>query len=312
MKHRSPSRSGFTLIELLVVVAIIGVLIGLLLPAVQKVREAANRLRCANNLKQIALACHNFHDAQGMLPPQHGWTGNNFGAFGTLFFHILPYVEQNALYQKAKISVNDTQTYPAPTYTRLAGTYDSRNSLGSEVISIYQCMSDPGKDEGPSGWGWARGSYAGNFQVLGNGTPSGPTCSDPAGNSPSWRGIAYLPTSISDGTSNTLLLAEKYASCNSPYPSYWTGGNMWARWDCLDYWQPTFAAYTTGPSSKFQVQPTPHNSPACNPMVAQTSHAGAMNVAFADGSVRSLAATITGTTWWQLCTPNGGEALGDY
>src|SRR5262245_51510144 len=128
----SERRSGFTLIELLVVVAIIAIIMGLLLPAVQKVREAGARTTSANNLKQIGIALHNFNGDKGQLPPMCGWVpklsaGDRWaagGAFGTAFFHLLPYMEQNTLYQKgakAETSVPVLATNYSVTSTSPAG-----------------------------------------------------------------------------------------------------------------------------------------------------------------------------------------------
>jgi prepilin-type N-terminal cleavage/methylation domain-containing protein/prepilin-type processing-associated H-X9-DG protein len=307
MRHKH--RHGFTLIELLVVIAIIAVVIGLLLPAVQKVREAAARIRCCNNLHQIGLACHNFHDANNKLPPGLGWfpgpqpppTGTR-GAFGTTAFHLLPYLEQQSLYQYAFDGSN----------------YDVRTSdVHSHRINVYVCPSDPSAEDGtvtddqlPQFEGganpWGAGCYAVNVQVFSTTQPDG-TLEDPPLGPWGARTLANFP----DGTSNTILFAEKYARCTN---GLFNGGSYWGYG--LGGHGPKVPAFGIsiwgpqgiGPASKFQVRPSPGS---CDPTRTATAHSGGMNVVLADGSVRSLSPAINGATWWALCTPAGGEVLGN-
>ncbi len=319
-------RRGFTLIELLVVIAIIAVLIGLLLPAVQKVREAASRIKCDNNLKQLGLAAHNYHDTIGHLPPGIGYNPpTSYGAFGTYQFHLLPYVEEGDLYRSALGVV----PFPPPTGPT-AVYYPGNNNVYSKRVKVFLCPSDPsvGADGVVMIDGVPFGAlcYAGNAMVNAiNDLSTIPYKTDP-------QGKTRFPD-ITDGLTNTILHAEKYARCTNTYmaPAFRDGGCAWAYSTTpLFSWQPPplnppgkpffpgfcIAALVArgapdaiGPGSKFQSQPTPFLG-NCDPTRAATAHAGGIQVGLADGSVRTLAPTISGGTWWAAVTPSAGEVLG--
>lgn len=298
-------RRGFTLIELLVVIAIIAILIGLLLPAVQKVREAANRIKCGNNLKQVGLAAHMHHDLHDRLPPGMGFTPlAESGVWGSHFFHLLPYLDQNNLYRLALGPVQ-FPTGPITIY------FPGNNSVYTKSVRTFICPSDPSVGPGGlvtlNGISWGASCYAANSQVF------APVRGDP-------QGKARI-ADITDGSSNTIFYAEKHARCASASMAL-DGGSLWAYCSTrlLDLPPPmnpppklfqssfAIAGYpnATGSGSKFQFQPTPGN---CDPTRTATAHA-AMLVCLADGSVRTLAPTMSGDTWWAAVTPSAGEVPG--
>jgi prepilin-type N-terminal cleavage/methylation domain-containing protein/prepilin-type processing-associated H-X9-DG protein len=301
----SPSgrRRGFTLIELLVVIAIIAILIGLLLPAVQKVREAAARMKCQNNIKQNALACHSYNDANGKLPP--AW-----GAAGTVAWFNMPYMEQDNVYRLCNGNVNN--------YFSVSGG----NTYGSNVIMKAElCPSDAsGPDEGLWARGalaneignWGFGNYGVNFQVFGN-----PDMGDNAGAN---MATGFQINTISDGTSNTIFYAEKYRRCGGN-GSLWGHGSWNVPWMAMfaygnragtaGYGSNSSPAGAVGPGSKFLVKPDPWGS-ACNPSYAASPHMGGINVGFGDGSVRFLSSGVDANTWWALCTATSGDIPGNY
>ena len=343
------SRRGFTLIELLVVIAIIAILIGLLLPAVQKVREAAARASCTNNLKQMGLAVHNMHDSQGSLPPTAGiWptvttaTAGGTINYGPIHFYLLPYIEQGNIWNASAY----TQTVDGVSVT----THVSNNPFNgdttkpgvqSSVIKAYICPSDPSYTT-EAGNNFAFACYAANALAFSKQTYNGASRADymncyVTGPDPGTVdviddtyslciGNKHIPTDFPDGTSNVIFFTEKYARCGPPTSANpgadgFTGSTQWAN-RFSTYSAPWIGFYPTGnnPSAQtpinygangyFQVQPNPWNSTACISTVASTSHTAGILACLGDGSVRLCAKSMSPQTWWMAIVPDDGNVLG--
>jgi prepilin-type N-terminal cleavage/methylation domain-containing protein len=338
MIHPRPvSRSGFTLIELLVVIAIIALLIGLLLPAVQKVREAAARARCINNVKQTALAVHSYHDVYLVVPNLQNWYTTDpalnpanwnadttcvDGAMGTWMYHILPFVEQSPLFQQMFINSKTNIGNNSP-----SNLYPPYTTYATQVLSLYMCPSDPslmngGLQQSNGATSFGSTSYAANVMVL---RPIRPQS---------------ILNAMPDGTTNTVMIAERYMNCalndpfvnqsldfyDSPAWSYlwpmsgsatgtpgfgWYTANLTANWRVSGGFQTDFcknpAIGAVGTGITFQTAPMITN---CDATVTQTAHT-AMVVGLGDGSVRSVSPSISLTTWVQACMPADGSPLGN-
>ncbi len=328
-------RLGFTLIELLVVIAIIAILIALLVPAVQKVREAAARTTCTNNLKQIGLGVQNFQSTFGRLPPLYGGSNGsvinsqkNNSVWGSTHVFLLPYIEQDNLF-KACGSPNTPPVVDATTYPT-----SPPNSQGiTKVVTTYVCPADPSVTDGVVVGGTDGGtSYAANAQVFAPLTseivpnPLAQNGSDGAmypAAKPNWFDRATSIEKIRDGSSNTVIFIHVYAVCSTsastPTGASWGWGSKanaapnknpaqqpWVR---ASYLTSGIADTYMTTGSAFQNQPTPYNS-ACIWGKPATPHSSALMVAMGDGSVRSVVPSVSALTWNLVCMPNDGQVLG--
>ena len=309
-------RRAFTLIELLVVIAIIAVLIALLLPAVQQAREAARRTQCKNNLKQLGLAMHNYHDTTSRFP-MGGWVNGNFD-MGSYMVRILPYIDQAPLYNQINFNVTiDTQVLP------------NGQQLALQIIPAYMCPSDA---DGPiftqsQNYGAsprAKSNYAGN---IGNQNSSGCNIGWNLinGNGSVTNGDTYDVTQISgvlmkfpsciniaaitDGTSNTLLMGEIRPKCSAHEQDGWIDSNA--------FWT------MTGPGLNYPTCPgeVGFTGAGCNQIGSgawgtsntfRSRHTGGVQFVMCDGSTRFISSNISIQTLQQLGDRRDGLVVGDF
>jgi prepilin-type N-terminal cleavage/methylation domain-containing protein/prepilin-type processing-associated H-X9-DG protein len=308
--RKDKPRQGFTLIELLVVIAIIAILIGLLLPAVQKVRAAAARIQCQNNLKQMGVACHNYHDTMGKLPPGNVWWGSN-NDYGTNWaIELLPYIEQDNLYKLYNHTVQNQNAANAPVYQAAVKTYSCPADLNINTLVA------PESGNG-SGTTFMMGSYravGGATNKTGDGSAFWDIGAGPPDIPASLRGPIHLTNiaglheenlvGIIDGTSNTLLIGE-YSTKTHP-----RRGTFWA-YSYTSYSVSTVTGiagggvYMTGDYDGCTASGDSNN---CKRAFGSL-HTGGMNFALCDGSVSFINNSIDPTVLGAMATIAGGEVI---
>ncbi|HWL07166.1 MAG TPA: DUF1559 domain-containing protein [Planctomicrobium sp.] len=314
--------SGFTLIELLVVIAIIAILVSLLLPAVQQAREAARRSQCKNNLKQIGLAIHNYHDTHSIFPPGSFHTGSGGCADGlrgsTWFHHLLPYVDQMAYYnQYLAPRMGSGCVSATPTRNEI---YDVETAARNIQFSVFMCPSDPSKGAiSPNG-------FMGNYVASGGTTHFGMGADRGLDlDGMFFRQSALKMRNVVDGTSNTLMASESIIRGKSSIQSEGSAGNYWN-----GLWPGGFMFSTLEPPNtpvrdrahtcrhpSLTFKQAPCQSVAATAtetyiVFARSMHTGGVQVAMMDGAVRFVSDNIHRQTFQALSTRQEGELIGEF
>jgi len=323
----SRARSAFTLIELLVVIAIIAILIGLLLPAVQKVREAAARSSCSNNLHQLAVGCHNYHDTANRLPsayyvgPGIGWNDeNNIGPNWAVI--ILPHIEQSAMYNQYASSIQNYERWAMGTPG--GGNDQGWRGMRGNTVKPMQCPSDPQLQifGNRASGNWARGSYGGN---TGPGDPGATANAGGGGNYNGWGYSAGVLTinkswpiaNLQDGSSNVIMINHLRAGPND--------------YDMRGTW--AFGLGSTTMNHGVGDSYGPNDTGCCSDDVAgcadrpdirmgcwsggygqvtgRSNHSTVVLAAMGDASVRSFKNGITQQIWYWINSSNDGNSWPD-
>jgi len=298
---------GFTLIELLVVIAIIAVLIALLLPAVQQAREAARRTQCKNNLKQLGVAIHNYHDTTGIFPVQNSY-GPAVRYHWSWVVMVLPYIDQSARYQQADFTKDGLNT------TVNASGVTNRSIISTNLTAML-CPSDQysstpaGRSDDANGVVLGLTNYAASVGDHPNATQTTGTTvttnayGNSAVNALTCRGVisrygwSARIRDISDGTSNTFVLGEVL-----PARCYWE-----------DWGHQNFATTAHGPNWNLGVYPNAASVVTNADYIGfNSSHVGGIHVLMADGSSRFISDNINGPTYCALASRAGNEVVGEF
>jgi prepilin-type N-terminal cleavage/methylation domain-containing protein len=306
------TRAAFTLVELLVVIAIIGVLVSLLLPAVQAARESARRGSCTNNLRQLGLGTHLFHDVYLRFPSGTVWEpgagGNQKGSEATWLTHLLPYVEQDNLFKTGDFNQGFGQGSANHPNNRITSTFLKVTRCPSDVYPVQICS-----------WGasvaWARGNYVANNGVG----PMTETTTIDTNSRP--QGVFMLQSKnrfadITDGTTSTVFLSELL---NSP-GNDWRGVMHYPEGSLYHHNQtpnsPVPDEFRQGMCLTIRRAPCVPTSTSWNPkritLAARSSHPGGVMVILGDGGTRWVSNNVTLATWRGLSSPQGAETLGEF
>ncbi len=286
--HDKGKRQGFTLIELLVVIAIIAILVALLLPAVQQAREAARRSSCKNNMKQLGLAMHNYHDTHGVFPPglitlpstcgHPNFVNNRLWGWGTM---ILPYVEQSALYDQLRPEgCNNPLAAPDTLFNGIA--------LLQQPIASFVCPSDAGPPVNSFFGNYSKSNYVISLQIGGNNT-------------------SVRMRDILDGTTNTFLFTER-ALRLSPQGNRSVGGMIWGRHNNTDAGSQLRANFPINTPHPTTDTGNPSGSDGnCIRHGSSSQHKGGAHFVMCDGAVRFVSENIASNPAARSCSPSAAH-----